>query len=112
MRVELWPDETRHARFYSGVIIPPQPTAATVDLARDAAWRVSYRTGPRPTSRNGADAAPCERSPESLPTCQVWKLNVLFRHIHLDPGPLVARVKCSHTGWVFQKVDDREFSFR
>jgi hypothetical protein len=46
MRAEPWPHETRHARFHSGVIIPPQPAKCCGDgrhcraYARDAALRV------------------------------------------------------------------------
>jgi hypothetical protein len=33
MRAEPWPDETRHARLHSGVIIPPQPRSGMVQKA-------------------------------------------------------------------------------
>jgi hypothetical protein len=35
MRAEPWPDETMHARFHSGVIIPPQPLSAAVGATFD-----------------------------------------------------------------------------
>jgi hypothetical protein len=77
MRAKPWPDETMHARFHSGVIIPPQPDQANPATMRAAADQTCFERNPwrLPLMRDRRNYGPCPNSPVaaiSKPPDECW----------------------------------------